>query len=106
MPSSGLIGIAQIRMITPSQHGHADMQPLILAINPALVAHISTLTPQAIADALADALPQALAQLAADSSTAAIVQNCDMRGLHPSQVLTLQLATLDSFLDVQDAANG
>ncbi|MGQ5312924.1 hypothetical protein ACULMH_04655 [Xanthomonas arboricola pv. corylina] len=82
------------------------MQPLILSLDPSLSPHFSTLTPQALADALADALLQAQAQLAANTCTAAIVPNRDMRGLHPSQVLTLQLATLDSFLDVQDAANG
>lgn len=82
------------------------MQPLILSLDPSLLNQFSNVTPRVLADALADALPQALAQLAADSSTAAIVQNRDMRGLHPGQVLTLQLATLDSFLDVTDAANG
>ncbi|HDS1589195.1 MULTISPECIES: hypothetical protein [Stenotrophomonas] len=70
------------------------MQPLILSLDPSLSTHFSTLT------------PQALAQLAADTSTSVIVPNLDMRGLHPGQVLTLQLATLDSFLDVADAANG
>ncbi|HEL5322697.1 TPA: hypothetical protein UOJ11_002394 [Stenotrophomonas maltophilia] len=70
------------------------MQPLILSLDPSLSTHFSTLT------------PQALAQLAADTSTSVIVPNRDMRGLHPGQVLTLQLATLDSFLDVADAANG
>jgi hypothetical protein len=81
------------------------MQPLILSLDPSLSAHFSTLTPQALADALADALPQALALLASDRSTAAIVQSGDLRGLHPSQVLTLQLAALDSFLALDDAAN-
>lgn len=70
------------------------MQPLILSLDPSLSTHFSTLT------------PQALAQLAADTSTSVIVPNLDLRGLHPAQVLTLQLATLDSFLDVQDDANG
>lgn len=70
------------------------MQPLILSLDPSLSTHFSTLT------------PQALAQLAADTSTSVIVPNRDMRGHHPARVLTLQLATLDSFLDVADAANG
>lgn len=82
------------------------MQPLILSLDPSLSPHFSNVTPRVLADALADALPQALAQLAADSSTAAIVQNRDMGGLHPAQVLTLQLATLDGFLGVEGAANG
>ncbi|MEA9920840.1 hypothetical protein [Xanthomonas campestris] len=81
------------------------MQPLILSLDPSLSAHFSTLTPEALADALADALPQALAQLASDRSTAAIVQSGDTGGLHPGQVLTLQLAALDSFLGLDDAAN-
>lgn len=81
------------------------MQPLILSLDPSLSAHFSTLTPQALADALADALPQALAQLASDRSTAAIVQSGDMRGKRPPQVFTLQLAALDSFLGLDDAAN-
>jgi len=81
------------------------MQPLILSLDPSLSAHFSTLTPEALADALADALPHALAQLASDRSTAAIVQSGDLRGKHPSQVLTLQLAALDSFLGLDDAAN-
>lgn len=33
------------------------MQPLILSLDPSLSAHFSTLTPEALADALADALP-------------------------------------------------
>ncbi|MBH1648013.1 hypothetical protein I5U82_08935 [Stenotrophomonas maltophilia] len=70
------------------------MQPLILSLDPSLSTHFSTLT------------PPALAPLAADTSTSVIVPNLDMRGLHPGQVLTLQLATLDSFLAVADAANG
>ncbi|HDS1560333.1 MULTISPECIES: hypothetical protein [Stenotrophomonas] len=82
------------------------MQPLILSLDPSLSTHFSTLTPQVLIDALADALPQALTQLAADTSTSVIVPNRDMRGHHPARVLTLQLATLDSFLDVADAANG
>lgn len=82
------------------------MQPLILSLDPSLSTHFSNVTPQVLADALADALPQALAQLAADTSTSVIVPNRDMRGLHPARVLTLQLATLDSFLDVADEANG
>lgn len=81
------------------------MQPLILSLDPSLSTHFSTLTPQALAGALADVLPQALGLLFADTSTSAIVTNRDMRGLHPSQVLTLQLATLDSFLDAAHAGN-
>ncbi|WP_031421647.1 hypothetical protein [Xanthomonas euvesicatoria] len=82
------------------------MQPLILSLDPSLSTHFSNVTPQVLADALADVLPHALGLLAADTSTSVIVPNRDMRGLHPGQVLTLQLATLDSFLDVTDAANG
>jgi len=82
------------------------MQPLILSLDPSLSTHFSTLTPRVLADALADVLPHALGLLAADTSTSVIVPNRDMRGLHPARVLTLQLATLDSFLDVADAANG
>lgn len=80
------------------------MQPLILSLDPSLSTHFSTLTPQALADAVVDVLPHALGLLAADTSTSVIVPNRDMRGLHPGQVLTLQLSTLDSFLDVADAA--
>lgn len=82
------------------------MQPLILSLDPSLSTHFSTLTPQVLADALADVLPHALGLLTADTSTSVIVPNRDLRGLHPAQVLTLQLATLDSFLDVQEDANG
>ncbi|MBH1761974.1 hypothetical protein I5V33_01515 [Stenotrophomonas maltophilia] len=82
------------------------MQPLILSLDPSLLNQFSNVTPQALADALADVLPHALGVLAADTRTSVIVPNRDMRGLHPARVLTLQLATLDSFLDVADAANG
>lgn len=87
---------------TNREHRHAAAHPLPrpLALGPLL--HPD---PEALADALADALPQALAQLASDRSTAAIVQSGDTGGLHPGQVLTLQIATLQSFLDVSDAAN-
>ncbi len=81
------------------------MHPLILSLDPSLSTHFSTLTPQALADALADVLPGALGLLADDTSTSVIVTNRDMRGLHPGQVLTLQLSTLDSFLGVADAFN-
>ncbi|HHA2383302.1 TPA: hypothetical protein ACOD9T_001668 [Stenotrophomonas maltophilia] len=82
------------------------MQPLILSLNPSLLNQFSNVTPQALADALADVLPHALGVLAADTSTSVIVPNRDLRGVPSGQVLTLQLATLDAFLDVQDAANG
>lgn len=80
------------------------MQPLILSLDPSLSSQVSNVAPKALADALADVLPHALGLLAADTSTSVIVPNRDMRGLHPGQVLTLQLSTLDSFLDVADAA--
>ncbi|MBH1671570.1 hypothetical protein I5U90_00675 [Stenotrophomonas maltophilia] len=82
------------------------MQPLILSLDPSLSSQLSNVPSQALADALADVLPHALGLLAADTSSSVIVPNRDLRGLHPAQVLTLQLATLDSFLDVQDDANG
>ncbi|HFF2842945.1 TPA: hypothetical protein ACGCEE_000680 [Stenotrophomonas maltophilia] len=82
------------------------MQPLILSLNPSLLNQFSNVTPQALADALADVLPHALGVLAADTSTSVIVPNRDLRGVPSGQLLTLQLATLDSFLDVTDAANG
>ncbi|KRG47817.1 MULTISPECIES: hypothetical protein [Lysobacteraceae] len=82
------------------------MQPLILSLDPSLLNQFSNVTPQALADALADVLPHALGVLAADTSTSVIVPNRDLRGVPSGQVLTLQLATLDAFLDVQDAANG
>lgn len=82
------------------------MQPLILSLDPSLLNQFSNVTPQALADALADVLPHALGVLAADTSTSVIVPNRDLRGVPSGQLLTLQLATLDSFLDVTDAANG
>ncbi|MGE8253470.1 MAG: hypothetical protein ACN6RE_12495 [Stenotrophomonas sepilia] len=82
------------------------MQPLILSLDPSLLNHFSNVTPQVLADALADLLPHALDLLAADTSTSVIVPNRDLRGVHPDQVLTLQLATLESFLEMAGAANG
>ncbi|HFF3781837.1 MULTISPECIES: hypothetical protein [unclassified Stenotrophomonas] len=82
------------------------MQPLILSLDPSLSNQFSNVTPQVLADALADVLPHALGLLAADTSTSVIVPNRDLRGVPPDQVLTLQLATLNSFLDIEDAANG
>ncbi|AIL06369.1 hypothetical protein U0039_06490 [Stenotrophomonas maltophilia] len=82
------------------------MQPLILSLDPSLLNQFSNVTSQALADALADVLPHALGVLAADTSTSVNVPNRDLRGVPSGQVLTLQLATLDAFLDVQDAANG
>ncbi|MFW9437134.1 hypothetical protein ACE8C5_00600 [Xanthomonas euvesicatoria] len=82
------------------------MQPLILSLDTSLLNQFSNVTPQALADALADVLPRALGLLAADTSTSVIVPNRDLRGVPPGQLLTLQLATLDSFLDAQDDANG
>ncbi|WP_329888685.1 hypothetical protein [Stenotrophomonas sepilia] len=82
------------------------MQPLILSFDPSLLNQFSNVTPQALAEALADVLPHALGVLAADTSTSVIVPNRDLRGVPSGQMLTLQLATLDAFLDVQDAANG
>lgn len=81
------------------------MQPLILSLDPSLSTHFSTLTPQALADALTDVLPQALDLLSTDTRSSAIVPSHNMHGLHPALVLTLQLSTLDSFLGVADAAN-
>lgn len=82
------------------------MLPIILQLDPAAARHHrAALTPQALADVLADALPQALAQFEAGIAQSVMVACGDMTGLQVHQVLTLQIATLERFLDVQDAAN-
>ncbi|WP_329856128.1 hypothetical protein [Stenotrophomonas muris] len=57
------------------------MQPLILSLDPSLSNQFSNVTPQVLADALADVLPHALGLLAADTSTSVIVPNRDLRGV-------------------------
>lgn len=74
------------------------MHPIILSIDPLLKAHFSTLTMESLAMSLAELLPQALDQLRSNTGSVDLSTNHDLRGLHPSQVLTLQLATLESFL--------
>lgn len=82
------------------------MLPLILHLHSSAVEHHrGRLTPHALADALAEALPQALALFDAGLGHAATVANSDMAGLPASQVLTLQIATLDHFLAMDGAAN-
>lgn len=79
------------------------MQLLFLAIRPSRATYFSILTPQPIADALAETLPQALTQIGANSSTRAVGLNRDVHGLNPAQALALHLSPLDGFLDVPDA---
>lgn len=83
------------------------MLPIILQLDPAAARHHrATLTsPQALADVLADALPQALAQFDAGIAQSVMVACGEMTGLQAHQVLTLQIATLERFLDVQEAVN-
>jgi len=82
------------------------MIPLILHLHSSAVEHHrSRLTRQALADALAEALPQALALFDAGLGHAATIANSDMAGLPASQVLTLQIASLDHFLAMDGAAN-
>lgn len=81
------------------------MHPIILSLDPLLKEHFSHLTMESLATSLAELLPQALAQLRSDAGSVDLSSNHDLRGLHPSQVLTLQLATLESFLGASAAVS-
>lgn len=82
------------------------MLPIVLQLDPASARHHRAfLTPQALADVLADALPQALAQFDESVSPVAMVACGDLTGLQAYQVLTLQIATLDRFLGAHEAAS-
>ncbi|WP_068832933.1 hypothetical protein [Xanthomonas graminis] len=82
------------------------MLPIILQLDSAAARHHrATLTPQSLTGALADALPQALTYVDAGIAQSVMVACGDMTELQAHQVLTLQIATLERFLDVQDAAN-
>lgn len=79
------------------------MHPIILSLDSSLRAHFSTLTIESLGASLFDVLPDALEQLKNDAGSVDLSSNHDLRDLHPSQVLTLQVATLESFLGVADA---
>jgi len=79
------------------------MHPIILSLDSSLLAHFSTLTIDSLAASLSDLLPDALVQLQNGAGSVDLSSNHDLRGLHPGQVLTLQVATLESFLGVDHA---
>ncbi|MBV6807467.1 hypothetical protein [Xanthomonas euvesicatoria] len=75
------------------------MLPIILQLDPVAARHHrAALTPQALADVLADALPQALAQFEAGIAQSVMVACGDMTALQAHQVLTLQIATWSASL--------
>lgn len=79
------------------------MHPIILSLDSSLRDHFLTLTIESLAASLSGLLPDALEQLKNGPGSVDLSSNHDLRGLHPSQVLTLQVATLESFLGVADA---
>lgn len=79
------------------------MHPIILSLDSSLRAHFSTLTIESLSASLSDLLPDALAHLKNGARSVDLSSNHDLRGLHPSQVLTLQAATLESFFGADDA---